>query len=788
MGDAIDLNLFPSCYNCLAWSDDGELAVAAGDSVHLQLPQWKPTWVHPLFEKEKSLPWTSAKIRTNLFTHAEWEVAWPSDRDSFSIGAEQSLSTVGALAWSPPGLGRHRRCVLAVLTSNLLLSFYEADGRRKTWSRVAVVNHALDAYFRAHAKQHGHGETGSAVRKSRVRAFAWCPPLKREEGDGELARWGEQLLVVSTDDNDVVLVRVMRNGLKSITEDQYVLNVVAHIHVNQPGVRKFGMVCGSSLWADALEMRARVLHLSCGPWRRAVRVDEEGDSVDGSGAMVALVYGSRLQFINVHAAAGESDRDQWVRAHLSMAPDALFSKLSLDGVNFTGPLQWIPSNGNILLVAGYLGGRVTLRFDTSAYVNHPQNKKASKKSVLFHQRSFQEQGDGFISMGATYYQHNEPMTGIVAAGELDSPTVYMATLGPVSETIALSILGTSLEDTVGIQRIPWKERMERYRQRYDIQYELGDMAIVRTWGLATFNGWLAVAFTMHPGDTLEYMTKAEENTTILFVPPAPDTPFPKPPDTSEEHIANVRDEILHYILSSARDVRRDDIRSAKVLYAACMCAIISHHPDDRTSDPLLSLTHQALSHLSSLFSFPATDELAYCTGTTPLPTQTHEGRTTPILPAKPLPGLQGPGGFLWETCQTCLRRTGQSIGLSWHGYDRSMCENGHRWNRCNLTFLSIQEPYIAPFCSVCDKSILGRDRGVAYSLERAFEDMEMTDAPGLTEEDPTQPEKEKAEKVKREEQNNGDNNEEKDRKEVYDRLYDRYDVCAYCGGKYQDQL
>jgi hypothetical protein len=25
------------------------------------------------------------------------------------------------------------------------------------------------------------------------------------------------------------------------------------------------------------------------------------------------------------------------------------------------------------------------------------------------------------------------------------------------------------------------------------------------------------------------------------------------------------------------------------------------------------------------------------------------------------------------------------------------------------------------------------------------------------------------------------------RKEVYDSLYDRYDTCAYCGGKYQDE-
>lgn len=41
MAEALDLNLYPSCYNCLSWSDDGELAVAAGDTVHLQVHSLK---------------------------------------------------------------------------------------------------------------------------------------------------------------------------------------------------------------------------------------------------------------------------------------------------------------------------------------------------------------------------------------------------------------------------------------------------------------------------------------------------------------------------------------------------------------------------------------------------------------------------------------------------------------------------------------------------------------------------------------------------------------------------
>lgn len=35
MLDPVNLQLFPSCDNCLSWSADGELAVAAGEYVHI---------------------------------------------------------------------------------------------------------------------------------------------------------------------------------------------------------------------------------------------------------------------------------------------------------------------------------------------------------------------------------------------------------------------------------------------------------------------------------------------------------------------------------------------------------------------------------------------------------------------------------------------------------------------------------------------------------------------------------------------------------------------------------
>jgi hypothetical protein len=47
--------------------------------------------------------------------------------------------------------------------------------------------------------------------------------------------------------------------------------------------------------------------------------------------------------------------------------------------------------------------------------------------------------------------------------------------------------------------------------------------------------------------------------------------------------------------------------------------------------------------------------------------------------------------------------------------------------------------------------------------------------------------------IKGENVENGNGHEEEhveereERVELYEQLYDRYDVCAYCGGKYQDE-
>ena len=140
------------CQECLAWSQDGELAVAAGEEVYLLLPQYGS---HD--------PWTNLSITISKFTVDEWTWQEPASFQEMSIGEEQTRATVTALAWSPPGLAKHGRSVLAVLTSNLLLSLWASNSDPTdlgSWERVSVVNQVL--------------LSGSRFQQ-RIRSMAWAP-------------------------------------------------------------------------------------------------------------------------------------------------------------------------------------------------------------------------------------------------------------------------------------------------------------------------------------------------------------------------------------------------------------------------------------------------------------------------------------------------------------------------------------------------------------------------------------------------------------------------------------
>ena len=190
-----------STQQCLSWSPDGELAIAAGEEVYLLLPRHND--IHP---------WTHVRIPVGSFTTAEWPWQEQASFKDMSIGEEQAKVTVIALAWSPSGLVKHRRSVLAVLTSNLLLSLWTYDtdpANPESWKRVLIVNDALVPF-----------NVGTPQVKSRqsqrVRSMAWTPTCERHidrETPFSARKWGIFLIAITDDNSGIHFINILSPSL-----------------------------------------------------------------------------------------------------------------------------------------------------------------------------------------------------------------------------------------------------------------------------------------------------------------------------------------------------------------------------------------------------------------------------------------------------------------------------------------------------------------------------------------------------------------------------------------------
>lgn len=302
-------------------------------------------WQTPNIETAASVPhgkeqWDTTRIRVNTFTTAEWAPVYPQNRDDFSLAAEQSNSTVIALAWSPPGLARFRRSVLAVLTSGLVLSLWEPMGLQRQWTRVAIVNHALHPDPSNPTQQ-----TGLGLRQVNIRSFHWCPSLKTPSASTDPvlkpdSRWGTHLLMVATDASELVLMRVRRSTAEN-PQGRYQIDKMA-VHPSGAEDGHYPAVQSGSLLHARLQLQARILSVSCGPWLVTSKPTKGG--VHSVSAIVAVIYGTQLQLLKLvveeHRTSDASGATQCkITADIGEHPIAR-SGPEWSPHHMKGPLEW----------------------------------------------------------------------------------------------------------------------------------------------------------------------------------------------------------------------------------------------------------------------------------------------------------------------------------------------------------------------------------------------------------------------------------------------------------------
>lgn len=278
-----------------------------------------------------------------------------------------------ATSWSPPGMTRHRRSLLAVLTTNLVLSIWASTKDPKdsrSWERVKIVNNTIREYFER-VQQHEGLEANEAEEltrlRTRIRAISWsktCLIDGTQRDSRRLQKWGLSVLAVANDNNEIVLLHFFTSDSSIQTQTKnWQAEVLGHFR-GPASSATLPFLASSSLLAVALNKRPFVSELSWSPWT----------ATNGHGMFAIMSYLAgdklrlrRVSINNSNIVAGESLPDNKL---FTLDVDEQDLDLCNDPVtvaSFTGPLRWYDKVCTSHMSLRPLNG-LTLTFNRSATI------------------------------------------------------------------------------------------------------------------------------------------------------------------------------------------------------------------------------------------------------------------------------------------------------------------------------------------------------------------------------------------------------------------------------------
>lgn len=763
MAHSIKLPFRPSSSNCLSWSQDNQIAVLAGDRVAIVSPRLKES-------KPDGQQWETALVKVNGFTAQELPRKDPLSTRNLSLGEELSNREAVAAKWSPPGLANHKRCALAVLTANHVLSIWTAEGPPEastSWKRVLIVNNAVQEYHDSTAqKLGGEDEQAWTERKQvqqRVRSFAWSPALHTGLSDGSLCKaldWGDQLLAVSTEGGHILLFHIQSPHTNFSTTPSWKVTTV--------GSCETALLNSNSVPAQYSGKTFAAEHVCWGEWVP----EQNSQSKLCQDTRLAFTVGGQLFALSVRWSQGDEAPGLEVlnppRRYLAGRAD------------ITGPLEFVPETAATSLIA--FGDNVIFRVDVrnddpeSLASCHLDGRWDSITGLAF---SLDQKKDRYVHF-------------VSQVSDADACTCALEV--PSSEAKFGSIF-----------RPLWPRSLLNAKTAFGLEHGVGKAVRERHWGMASspLSNCVAMCSSLHPSTMIEDKSSIGESSVLCISQEhgtigslTPDLGSAGAPSTEvimpllQQHLKHGlsdREKLVEQVVEALP--RRVDPSSlsepasrasefAPVLLRKLRASIYSH-PTMRTlrANYLIDLVMQggtlqdeviriAVQHLLSSFlqlssgvlaaddSFSFTIRKIFAAIKRRLNTQIQ------VSDDDDAP----------EQCNACQQPI-PFEGLKW-----AKCLEGHQYRRCWLSFLAIQDSTKTKTCGICGLQYLG-DGVVPQELRpiSSEEDTEMVDVPS-SETDPSDQTHGSWVEIRRTKQD--------DKPTLGWLLFSACDLCLYCGGKF----
>lgn len=271
-----------------------------------------PNYIQPPAQLADS-QWDVVRFRINAFTRQEYPLPRPPYSTLTSIGEEQSICHVTHISWSPTGLARYRRSVLAVLTSNHVLSIWEPTNNPRVetnWKRALVFE---QEHLRDLSNQNRPLQKEEQIRDcgSKCRAFAFSHPCHVSPSDV----WGTSLLAISTDNDEVIIARLLspyRHTLRRCNTWQ--LEILGRIRVDPSSNDSLNHLSTVKTPRATVDWKPKyATNLSWSPWT-AIGVTRQT-------SVLAYIASEKLWFHNISVvkdktASGASNKESPITVHI----------------------------------------------------------------------------------------------------------------------------------------------------------------------------------------------------------------------------------------------------------------------------------------------------------------------------------------------------------------------------------------------------------------------------------------------------------------------------------------
>ncbi|PVH99074.1 hypothetical protein DM02DRAFT_529925 [Periconia macrospinosa] len=715
MSDATNVKVWPCVPEAIDWSHDGIIALAADDSVELLFPN------SDINESEhKNTSWQRIPLQAPWFTSHELPEKEPAPVPLYSVGEEISTSSPINIAWSPPGLAKHRRCALGVLTSSLVLSIWSADGSPRSplsWRRRLIINDSLRDYFKNDvavegsvllAQDRGEEIVGEYVRlRSRARAFTWAPALPSTEYScivGTQWNWGQHIVAVANEDNQIALVIVESPASTFGKEDTWNAEVLNHFTIMPDSESIFTV---PNTFDDFMKQQRYVSHIAWSPW-----------TIQGDWFHSVLVYATSD---DVRARIVTYRQDT-----IGLGDEVVYQNVCL---RHKGPMKWSPriidDDKLTLALFGNDGlSLLTVSMSDAAILDCKTHSLDGRWDEI----------SGVVWNDAD----NTP-------ARLHISSIHSTLSCP---TAAVEMSGNKI---IGLSSPNWREQISDTQALFSAQNDLKGNVKSKVWGLcgSPLGDFISACHTIHPSDMLEYGPPKErycavaisnsksynKNQLVRF--PANGVSAESIAFTLRKWLENTvedagqvsvfAEEMLNNMMSAHGPIQKKqtnsdryhdsndiakiatsfkldvfmDVNMFKDRYTILINQICSMKPSNtlpkvliafRLATATVNTIPKTLTHGSSFSRdiFASHQQLLALVNKV-INQDIPSGVTTTTTTASGT--IQSHPES--DTCDFC------EAVIPFSDLETATCLNGHQFPRCGLTFLAIQAPRISKFCGIC---------------------------------------------------------------------------------------